>query len=354
MGAGETGQAVSLANYFVQNGEKVVFCLVQKVNLPFLRGKPFSVYHTPFPEDLKKIIISENPEAVLYFNSKIWKNNGKFQTKRISSSCRHVTVDSNWLFNEKGYPDFRYISWADRYFVNMPKSVFLLGLRRNGGGFSVPDNTLERIEATGMIPFYKKISQKKKKDIRKKLNVKEDEKLIFSYFGGFGAGHRVWAFQKLISSLKEIQKRTKIKLVYSGLKENLNDKYFLNDWIIHKENMPSEEFFETLSSSDLVFQHQGLATLAQAICANIPVIANVGTIPGWSIPRIHIYEVEPFQKEGLCLMQKKSDLVTQSIKNISMLLFNQREREKMISCQKKHSQRGELYIYKKLKKIVEN
>ncbi len=353
MGAGEFSQAVGAASYISKRGEKIIFCALQEINLPFLEGDVFPKHHTPTPEKLKKVVLKEKPDIILYFNSKIWKKEKSFRAKSPFPNIPSITVDSNWLFNEKKYPDFPHLKWSNKHLVNLPKNIFHLGLKENGGGFSIPPNTLKEIKPVGFVPFHEKVSQKRIKEIREKYCIKKDEKFIFSYFGGFGAGHRLWALEKLLKAVdKLIREGRKIKIIYVGSEKGVCSKKMKKNWITHEKLVSWDLFSEILSSSDLVFQHQGLATLTQAIYANIPVITNVKRFTGKKIPEIHLHEVTPFEKTKTCIMQKASTSQKEVCKNIENLLYNKKSREKIIKGQKNNFYRGENAIYHEAKKLL--
>lgn len=351
-GPGETGQARALAKYISKKGAEILFCLLQEKNLFFLKeDKNFKIFLTENSQKLKKVLKKEKPDVLLIFNSKTWGGNflekPSFKKPKLT-----LCFDSNWLFNDKKYPNFSYLKWVDEYFVLFPKKIFDLGLKENGGDFEIKKNVLEKIIPVGFIPSYKKPPQKQVKKIRKFYNFKKGERFIFSYFSGWGAGHRTWALENFVRAVdKLIKKKRKIKAIYVGPMEGLNLAKIKRNWLILKEKLSAKDFFLTLASSDLVFQHQGMVTLAQAISCQIPVICNVSILKE-EISRLHFWEVRPFQKTGVCEIFSKSTPIIKISKKIEELLFNRESRKKMIKNQKIIFEDGEKRAFEIIKNLL--
>jgi hypothetical protein len=347
-GPGETGQARALARFLSKKGAKILFCLHQEKNLGFLKDdKDFKIFLTPRPENLKEILEKEKPEFLLLFNSKMWDEN--FKTKPPFEKPKFVfCFDSNWLFNSKKYPAYDYVKWAQKYFILFPEKIFKLGLKEFGGNFEIEKEAMKKIVPIGFVPSYSPLSKQKRKEKRKKLKVKENEKLIFSYFSGFGAGYREWALKNFIKALDFLTKKRKIKAVYVGPKIEIE-----RSWLIKKEVLSAKEYFEILSSSDLIFMHQGMVTLAQGISCQIPVICNVSILKK-EMPKLHFFEVSPFKRAGVCEMFSKTTKIEKIVKKIEKLLYDKKEIEKMRKRQKEIFEKGEENFLKELEKICAN
>jgi len=348
-GPGETGQARALAKFLSKKGGKILFCLHQERNLFFLKDdKEFKVFLTPEPKNLKKILENEKPDFLFLFNSKMWDDD--FKKKCPFKKPKFVfCFDSNWLFNNKKYPQYKFVKWADKYFILFPERIFRLGLKEFGGNFEIEKGIKEKLIPIGFIPSYLPTTKEKKERIRKELGVQKEEKLIFSYFSGFGAGYRSWAlenFVKVMNSL--IKKGRKIKAVYIGPKIGIQ-----KEWLIGKEGVSAKKYFEILSSSDLVFMHQGMVTLAQAISCQIPVICNVSILKT-ELPRLHFWEVLPFKKAGVCEMFSKTTKIEKIEKRLEELLYEKKEIQKMKRKQKEIFEKGEERFLRELEKICAN
>jgi len=354
-GPGETSHARALAKYMARMDEKVLVCLLQKKNFHFLsRDKEIKTCLTETPKKLKKIIEKENPNALLIFNSKTWGGTDNFLEKPpFKKPSLVIGVDSNWLFNNKKYPAYQFIEWCDKYLILFPKKIFELALKEKGGDFIISKKILKKIIPVGFIPSYKKPSRKTVAKIRKEYKVQKNEKFIFSYFSGFGAGHRIFAFNNLIKSVERlIKKGKKIKVLYIGATDNLDQNKIKKDWLIIKENLSSHKYFLTLASSDLVFQHQGMVTLAQAISAQIPVLCNVHLLKGRPILKLHFWEVGPFKRAKVCEMFSKTTSIKKISQKIEELLYNPVSRKKMQKKQKLIFEDGEKKSYKIIKKLL--
>lgn len=342
-GPGEAGQARALAKFISQKGGKILFALQQAINLPFfLNDKEFEIFLTETPEKLKKIVEKEKPDVLLIFNSKMWGRRPEFSE---TIPFKHIPlvfcVDSNWLFNEERYP-YNYIKWADKYLVLFPQKVFELGLNKNGGHFTVSEELSKKIIPVGFIPAYVKPEQREIIKIRQKYNISRGEKFIFSYFSGTGAGHRIFAFNNLVSAVDTlVRKGEKIKVLYVGPIEDLRPGKLKRSWLIVKKELSGDEYFLTLASSDLVFQHQGMVTLSQAISAEIPAICNIRFSKEERLPRIHLWEVGPFERVKACKMFFKSASITEIAGTIKELLYNPESIKKMRNAQKAIFENGE-------------
>lgn len=350
-GPGETGQARALAKFLSKRKAEIIFCLHQEKNLFFLEDdKEFKVFLTPKPENLKEIVEKEKPKFLLLFNSKMW--GGEFLKNPPFKRPDFVfCFDSNWLFNSKKYPNYDYLKWADKYFILFPEKIFKLGLKEFGGNFQIEKKVKEKILPIGFIPSYFPPKKEGKEKIKKNLGIKKEEKFIFSYFSGWGAGHRIWAFENFVRAVDTLIKKKKIKAIYIGPKENLSEKFLKRDWLIIKEKVSAKEYFSILSASDLIFMHQGMVTLAQAISCQIPVICNVSILKK-ELLKLHFWEVLPFKRAGICEMFSKSTKIEKIAKKIEELLFNKKEREKMIKKQKEIFEKGEERFFEEIKKLL--
>ena len=354
-GPGETSQARALAKYIVKKGEKVLFCLLQKKNLYFLSGdKEIKTFLTENPKKLKKIIEKENPDALLIFNSKTWGGINSFLEKPpFKKPPLVIGFDSNWLFNNKKYPAYQFIKWCDKYLVLFPKKIFEMGLKEKRGNFIISKKILKKIIPVGFIPSYKKPSQNRIAKIRKEYGVQKNEKLIFSYFSGFGAGHRVFAFNNLIDAVERlIKKGEKIKVLYVGATDNLDQDKVKKEWLILKKKLSSNEYFFALSASDIVFQHQGMVTLCQAISVQVPVFCNVHLLKGCPILKLHFWEVDPFKRIKVCEMFSKTTPIKKISRKIEEFLYNPVSKGKMQKKQKLIFEDGEKKSYEIIKKLM--
>lgn len=354
-GPGEAGQARSLAKYIADKGYPVTFSLLEKKTLHFFASdKNFKIKLTEKPASLIKLIQKEKPDVFLLFNSKTWASHKEFYKKPpFKKNALVVAVDSNWLFNQKKYNSFHFINWADKYFVLFPKKVFDLGLKKHGGGFVIKNDVLKNIVPVGFIPTYPKISGSVKRKTRNEYGIIKGEKLIFAYFSGFGAGHRIFAFNNLIDSVESLTKKGgKIKVLYVGPTEPLDPVKLKKSWVITKDKLSAQEYYQTLSSADLIFQHQGMVTLSQAISASVPTIANVGIRETPGIPKIHFWEVGPFARIGACRMLTKSTPMAKINKEIETLLYSKKSIKKMRNVQKSILEKGEKNAFAIIQKLI--
>jgi len=303
-GPGETGQARALAKFLSKKGGRILFCLHQERNLFFLKNdKEFKVFLTPEPKDLKKILENEKSDFLFLFNSKMWGDDFK-------EECP----------------------------FKKPKFVFCFD--------SNEKEMKEKLIPIGFIPSYLPV---KRGGIKNELGIQKGEKLVFSYFSGFGAGYRSWALENFVDALDLlIKKGMKIKAIYIGPRLEIQRK-----WLIERGEISARKYFEILASSDLVFMHQGMVTLAQSISCQIPVICNVSILKT-KLPRLHFWEVLPFKKAGVCEMFSKTTKVEKIKKRIEELLYEKKEIQKMRKKQREIFEKGEEKFFKEIQKICAN
>lgn len=354
MGPGETIQGIALYKYLLKKGADVAFSMRMKMNYVFFKnqGQKVRLYMAETPELFTNAFEKEKPDVLVLCNSKIVTYYKDFFQNPPLPKPVTVTLDSNWLFL-KNEPWYSFAEWADKYLIVFPKKIFNSGLKKYGGNYDIPDREMKKIEIAGFIPSFKKIPAKERLKIRKLYGIKKDEKIIFSYFGGFGAGFRPWALDNLmVSTARLIGKGHKIKIIYACRKANVKN-IEEKSWMIRKKSLSDKDFFSILSSADLVFQHQGLGTLAQAISARIPAIANVRDIQDEPYARhAHAWEIDPFVKAHVCRMFYRSTPIEDIENGIEELLYNKKEINKMKTAQKKCYIPGEPAAYKIIKKLL--
>ena len=344
MASGETSQAYALAKYI---GESLRFPVTLLLKKDVTRGffadsKPsFPIYMAPTPELLAQYVEHEKPDVVVLCNSKSFRDEPSFWNapKSLFPSCLVVTLDSNWLFlpTSTMYPFNR---WADRYYVNIPRDVFQAGLFEHGGMFDIPQSILSRIEPIGCIPAYRPIETRERSVMRQAIGVDSHEKLIFCYVSGFGAGSRSWVFDNLIHAVDELQ-RSDVKMILFGDVTKIDIDVLKRKDVIIPPKTNMDAFYTALSASDLVFQHQGLATLEQAISARIPAIANVTRYPDDEYPDLHIGELQPFAKLGLCVLHNKTTPISKIASSIQTYLSDDAAIVTMRQKQEAHWSDGE-------------
>ncbi len=357
MGPGETIQGIALYNYLLKKGADVAFAVRMKMNCVFFKNQKQKarLYLTETPELFKAAFEKEKPDVLVLCNSKIVTYYKDFFQHPPLPKPVTVTLDSNWLFDKDG-GWYSCADWLDRYFIIFPRKIFYSGLKKYGGNYEIPFEIMKRIDTVGFIPFFKKPSFETQLDIRKKYKIKKNQKLIFSYFSGYGAAHRGWAFDNLEKAIDVlIQKGLDIKVVYVGAKNDLSAESMKKEWLVVEEKLSIKDFYLVLASSDLVFQHQGLGTLSQAFSANIPVIANVMDLSDERHGNhAHAWELAPFVKLGLCDMFYKSAPSEEISNEIEKLLYDKKAIKKMKTTQKKYYFAGESNAYKIIKQLLKN
>ncbi|MBV9021986.1 MAG: hypothetical protein JOZ71_14900 [Ktedonobacteraceae bacterium] len=352
MGPGESSHGYAIAQYLKGENHEVVFALQDHSFLPFYsHSPPFNLVVTSTPVALQDCVASLRPNAVLLCNSKTF-NTTEFAEIRPWKTIPTFGVDSNWLFESTG--PFRCIQWLDKYFVVFPASIFDLGLKKNAGHFTIPADLLPRVEPVGFVPSYTKPHEQVRMRIRQNLGVQAHEKLVFCYISGRGAAVRSYVLYNLLPAVKKLRSKGRaIKVFVVGnldLVEKLSS--YNNDWLLLQRSI-IEDFYGHLASADLVFQHYGLGTLAQAISAQVPIIANVALNPTNPYPRMELKEVTPFYKADMCQVLYKYSLPQDIQDTVEALLYDEQRIHQMQEAQKKYYSTGEQKIYELMMKYLQ-
>lgn len=350
MASGETSQAYAIAEYLHSTGKPVTLLIKKDVTRGFFTDSSpgFPVRMAPTVDLLKQYVGEYKPEVLVLCNSKSFRDDPTFWNAPSSlfPDLLTVTVDSNWLFLPTStlYP---YNRWVDRYYINLPSDVFQAGMLEHGGTFDIPKSISARLEPVGCIPSYVPETDVERKRMRELIGVRDEEKLIFCYVSGFGAGSRSWVFDNLLHAIDELQQPNIKILIFGDVTKIDLDSLKRKDIIIPpKTNM--DAFYSALAASDLVFQHQGLATLEQAISAQVPVIANVTSYPDDEYPDLHMWEVQPFAHMGACVLHTKTTPVSKIANSIHTYLFDTGAIAEMKEAQKKQWSDGEPELIRRI------
>lgn len=355
MGTGEVGQGVAFAKYAISQGFFVTFAIFDSKYLLFLNFDAINVRSIVLDASVKGLnqaIAQDNPDILVLCNSKILEHDGYCDNPPTPKPIT-ISIDSNWLF-AKNSP-CKFMPWADAYCINIPKDVFELGLVENGGNYDIPIDVMKKIKIVGLVPSYPKISDAAKEDTRKKYGILREEKLIFMYASptSISTTQQIGIYLKAIESVKILISRgNKIKIINIGnIPQSIVD--IDEKWLVNIKSKDASEFYEILSSSDLVFQHQGLSTLEQSIAANVPIIANVKDLKDEEYEHhAHEWEISPFARYGACDMMHFSDDISESVEKIRRLLYDENAISKMKSCQSQLYEPGEANVMKEVVRLL--
>lgn len=345
MGPGESSHGYAITKYLTEKNHQTIFALRQHVNLPFYTSHPSSdLVVTPTPSDLQELVSTARPDVILLCNSKAFNDTSFVETcpwKTIPT----FGVDSNWLFEPEGTS--RCIQWLDKYFVTFPPSIFEQGLKENGGQFCIPPSMRSRIEPVGFVPSYQKPNELVKGRIRQALSIQPHEKLIFCYVSGHGAGMRSFVLDRLVPVVHRLRRKGReIKVFVTGNLDLIKQRSsYQADWLLLPRQAIIEDFYAHVASVDLAFVHHGLATIAQAISAQVPVVANIALRPVDFSLQSEAGEIMPLHQTGLCeLFHGHFDLCR--IQNtVEALLYDRQKIRKMQQIHRKYSCNGESHLY---------
>jgi len=349
MGTGEIGQGVAFAKYAISQGFFVTFAIFDNKYLPFLNFDEINFKHIVLDANVKSLnqaIAQDRPDILVLCNSKMLEHDGYCDNPPTPKPIT-ISIDSNWLFSKDS--PWKFMPWIDAYCINIPKDVFGLGLVANGGNYDIPADVMKKIKIVGLVPSYPKVSDLVKEETRKRYGILPEEKLIFMYASptSISTDQQVGIYLKAIESVRIlISKGKKIKIINIGnIPQSVID--IDENWLINEKSRDASEFYEILSSSDLVFQHQGLSTLEQSIAANVPIITNVKDLKDEEyVHHAHEWEISPFVRYGACDMMHFSDDISESVDKIERLLYDASAISKMISCQSQLYEPGEANVLK--------
>lgn len=353
MGPGEIGQGMAFARYAMTRGVFILFGILRKDNSPFVayKEKRFKYFLFRTSNELKKALKQYRPNLLVLCNSKLFNWDGTFILFPPRPKPPTLSIDSNWLFHPKS--PYSPLPWVDRYCINIPQKVFRYGLKKYGGRYVISKEYLKRIRVVGLLPSYTKISKAQKRHIRKKYGIKKDEKLIFLYTSVGGLLKPV-VFEKAIAALEILRAKNRfVKMIYVGEKKAAAYYRLPKGRLIITGRKSTDEFYSILSSSDLVFQHQGLGTLSQAISAEVPVIANVKDLKDESSPyHSHAWEIIPFKRCGACSLFYFRDPVEKIVREIEALLYSSKRKKRMKQDQHLLYSRGEEKVFNEAMRLV--
>ena len=352
MGPGEISQGMAFARYALSKESAISFAVLRKSNLPFL-PKPSARFRkllAPTSRKLNALIEKSRPDVLVLCNSKTFSWDAYFMNHPPDPKPLAVSIDSNWLFFKKS--PYQSLPWIDRYYINLPEKVFRFGRKEFGGHYRISQNMFKKIKVAGLIPSYKLLPARARRDIRKKY-ARPSEKLIF-FYASVGGMIKPEVFGMLMEAIGTLLRNgRRIKVVHAGdygLPQRVERRY---PWLTYAGPVTTDEFYAILASSDLVFQHQGLGTLAQAISAGVPAIANVKDVRDERSPwHAHAWEVEPFARAGACMFFYFSDPIKKIITAIESLLYDEKKRQHMRQDQKAIYSAGEQVVFEDIKRLL--
>lgn len=357
MGPGEIGQGVAFAQYAIKNGASVTFAISDSKKLPMvnLNTAHFKVLLSKTSKSLNRAVLRHKPDVLLLCNSKIFSGDGFYPSHPPMPKLPTISIDSNWLFGSNS--PYKSLPWVDVYCINIPKNVFRLGLKKYGGHYAISAENLKKIKVVGLLPSYSKIPASAVRKIREKYGVLQNEKLIFLYAStaSLSSSFQLQIFEKAIEAVGILRERGhEIKIInVSRIPRNTFD--IKEKWFLHLNNKNAPEFYNILASSNLVFQHQGLCTLAQAIAANIPAISNVRDLKDEESPHhAHAWEILPFAKFGACSMLHFSAPLSTVVQEIEKLLYNNKAISKMKRRQTMLYASGGKNVFGEMKHLIKH
>ena len=374
MALGELAQAKAVAFYARNSGDQNIFIAKEPRLISSIEGDGFEVIPTRDTSTTRKIVKQIGPDVLFLCNSKSVSisDDPILDEPPLPPEPLICSLDSNWLFSQDRRAFSITPTWIDRIYVVMPSEVYQMGLIENGGHYKIPKIFREKIHCPGFVPSGKRITTAARGRTRNNLKIKENEKLIFVYFGFLEEVLAPVFFPVLREVVYQFRQNNKnIRVLFKG-------KYsFQEKWVIQRDWFKTENEFNThMASADLIIQHHGLGTLPKAIHNQVPAICLVPEIEK-DIPyykHSEFYEVEPFRRLNLCetlpcnISSKSSNKCMHfflsepercPISDISIsakklkelltnLLYDKGKIESIQDAQGRHFENGEKNIYKDL------
>lgn len=350
---GEFAQGESFAFYAKSKGCQNIFISDDKKLISIARDDGFKTVFIKNKADVKTAIRKSKADVLFLCNSKTVFEFGMGPILNINEPLGIFTVslDSNWLFLKRFLKEkrnhYKVPEWIDRIYIVMPEEIYRLGLIENGGHYKISREYKKKIFSSGFIPSGYKIGKVKRKQVRKKLNLEKEEKLIFFYLGWREDILFSKIFPKLEKTIKEFEKEgKKIKVFFKARKK----REVKEKWLIQKARLTTEEYDSYLASSDLVIQHHGLGTLPKVIHNQVSAICLVPEVKK-DLPyykHSEFYEIEPFCKLGLCYSLPYTVSCQKLKSSVENLLYNKKEIQKIKKTQRKYFEKGEEKVYQDL------
>ena len=353
---GECAQAIYMAYYAKSQGDSICFVTKQTKIFDHVTSQGFDVFLASDTETTKKMVEDIDPDVLFLANSKsTYKGKYSLLLERPNSKALVSCLDSNWIFLDDkrllaSKPHYEVAPFIDRIYVVFPKSIFDANIAENGGHYRISDDYLGRIYTPGFIPSGINVSAEEKTALRKSLAVRDDQKLVFVYFG---------FYQRQIVPRFAAPFRTAINKINNCddtvVAVTRHDLGFDAPWLRKIGYVKTDRHFETLvAASDLVVKHHGMATLCQCVRHHVPMLCLVPS-PQEPIPyykHSKHFEIIPFEKLGLCRSFPYAGSARMLQSNIESLIFDDVTVQRMVTAQRKHFSRGEPRCYRDMIKCL--
>ncbi len=267
-GLGEYSQAQAVAKQLAKQGEEITFLANNKFLFDVIRADLSNLHTFETEEELRSFLMATSADALFLCNSHTTMT---YNLSRSPHIKKVFSLDSNWLFNNEIYPDyFQTYPWIDTCYVVFPQTFFESNLSSNGGYFDISSYFLKKIITPGFVPVGDKLTDDQKQDCKKKLGVKDSEKLILIYFG---TNHFLpqsfidlgsLAYNTVCEIIENISQKHKTSIKTINL--TTENKIYL-------KNNTTQDYNTLVSSADLMIMHHGYGTLPKLLHNTVPVIS---------------------------------------------------------------------------------
>jgi hypothetical protein len=285
-GLGEYAQACAVGKMLVNSNEDAIFITNNDFICNIIRNDGFPLKQIKKKDHLQTILDNQQADALFLCNSHTTTSYTLNKPKNID---KIFSLDSNWLFNNKVYMQYKTYQWIDVIYCLFSRLYFERNLKANGGHYQI-DNIFEsKIYTPGFIPSGIRLSPIEKMKARLVFGLKDEDKLLVAYFGLSEFHSPVFArwSSNVINNVNKIIKTMNFSKVCKIHFINLSDIETIKHYKINN----AASFNKIIGIADLVIMHHGYGTLPKIFNNQIPAIC-FSTLPE-EVEHCPYYELKP-------------------------------------------------------------
>lgn len=289
-GLGEYAQATAVASLLQTKGEEILFISSNPFLKEVITNDGFLIDLVADDDSVKNVISNLVANILFLCNS---HTTARYELSRPPHIKLVCSLDSNWLFNNQIYHgSFSTYDWIDICYVLFPKRMYEKNLKENGGYFDIDPFFKSKIYTPGFLPVGIKVTENERQEMKKKLGIQHDQKLIICYFGTsyFLPQH----FRDLSTSAYQVIYDLISNIYSEGLKPHIVNLSTESEIYLKKNK--TKEYNEMIACADLFIMHHGYGTIPKLLHNQIPVI-NFTQMPE-DKHIISYYELKPLIDAG--------------------------------------------------------
>lgn len=275
-GLGEYAQAVAIAPLIKDRGSAVFFLTDNVFLASLIKKDGFSLTFLTRPDEANEKLKHIEANALFLCNAHTTRIYNLVRPKQIKWI---FSLDSNWLFNNEKYKKLNQLKlltypWIDRPYLLFPRQFFLKNLKENGGYYEIDEVFKKKIITPGFIPSGPRFTDEKRRELRAKIGLSDNQKFVVSYFSKpeFHSSQikdYIVQFQKYVkSAINTINSTNNTPIALfdlSSLWNNFTARIDISAF-------STVDFNRIIGISDLVVMHYGYGTLPKVFANQIPVL----------------------------------------------------------------------------------